>query len=122
MKDFVDRQPTKVGRRKITYEDGRSEFVTVEMADEPNQLGTPLNRDTLMALQGFHTVDTEFLSDGSVKETNEYGDVLITTFPKGLISLETFISADGLRVLQKKTFTENGKIREVILNGSDSTN
>lgn len=122
MIDFVDRQPTAPGRRKLIFDNGETRYASVEMADDPNQVGTPLNRDTLMALQGFNTVDTEFLSDGSVKETNEYGDVLITTFPKGLISLETFTSADGLRVIKKKTFSENGKIREVILNGSDSTN
>lgn len=120
MIDFVDRQPTDPGRRKLTFEDGTERYATVEMADNPNAEGTVLNRAVLMAVQGFHAVDTEFLADGSVKETNEYGDVLITTFPAGLICLETFTSADGLRVLKKKTYSENGKIREVILNGSDS--
>ena len=36
MKDFLDRIPTQVGRRKITHADGTSEYVTVEMADEPS--------------------------------------------------------------------------------------
>lgn len=119
MIDFKDRQPTAPGRRKLSFDDGSTKFVTVEMADNPNEEGTLLNRAVLMALQGFHSVDTEFLADGSVRETNEYGDVLTTTFPAGMICLETFTSADGLRIIQKKTFEENGNIREVILDGSN---
>lgn len=66
MKDFLDRQPTKAGRRKITYEDGTSEYVMVEMADEPTVEGTPLNRETFMNLQGFATEDTTISEDGDV--------------------------------------------------------
>lgn len=119
MIDFTDRQPTAPGRRKLSFEDGTTKFATVEMADNPNDEGTLLNRAVLMALQGFHSVDTEFLPDGSVREVNEYGDVLVTTFPAGSICLETFTSADGLRVIQKRTYEENGNIREVILDGSN---
>ena len=52
MKDFLDRIPTQAGRRKITHADGTSEYVTVEMADEPSVEGTPLNRAAFMALRG----------------------------------------------------------------------
>lgn len=120
MIDFLDRQPTKMGRRKLIFEDGSSKYANVEMADEPTEPGTPLNRSVLMALQGFQSIDIEFKSDGTVIETSANGDTLTTTFPAGSISLETFTSADGLRTIQKRTYVENGKIKEVILDGSDS--
>lgn len=111
MKNFVDRQPTKLGRRKLTYEDGRSEFVTVEMADEPTREGTPLNREVMMALQGFEATDTVFLNDGSIVETNANGDTLKTTFPKGSIALETFKAADGGFSIAMLTYEEDGVIK-----------
>jgi hypothetical protein len=64
LKDFRDRQPTKPGRRKLTYADGTEEYVTLEMADAPTELGTPLNREAFMALQGFTSEDTTISEDG----------------------------------------------------------
>nr|DAL59155.1 MAG TPA_asm: hypothetical protein [Caudoviricetes sp.]DAR00327.1 MAG TPA: hypothetical protein [Caudoviricetes sp.] len=66
MKDFIDRVPLNPGRRKITYEDGTSEYVTVEMADEPTVVGTPLNRAAFMNLQGFSTEDINISESGNV--------------------------------------------------------
>lgn len=117
MRDFVDRQPTLVGRRKIIFEDGDVKYATVEMADAATVEGTPLNRKAMMDLQGFHTLDTEFKADGSIVETNDSGDTLTTTFPKGLISLEVFRPADGTLCLSRKTYLVNGKIREEVLDG-----
>ena len=45
--ELTDRVPTYPNRRKITYEDGRVEYVTIEYADEPIEIGTPLNSKTL---------------------------------------------------------------------------
>lgn len=120
MKDFLDRQPTKAGRRKITHEDGASEFVTVEMADDPTESGTPLNREAFMALQGFQSTSTEFLPDGSIVETNSVGDTLTTTFPEDSISLETFSSATTGISISKRTYEENGLIKEEVLDGTYS--
>ena len=80
MINFVDRIPTQTGQRKITYADGTSEYVTVEMADNPTVEGTPLNRAAFMALQGFEAVTTVFNTDGSITATNAAGDMLVTTF------------------------------------------
>ena len=49
--EFKDRVPTYPNRKKITYEDGRVEYVTIEYADEPVEVGTPINKATLEALQ-----------------------------------------------------------------------
>lgn len=120
MKDFVDRQPAKAGRRKITYEDGTSEFVTVEMADETTVEGTALNREAFMALQGFQSTSTEFMPDGSIVETNSVGDTLTTTFPVGSISLEVFTSVTTGISITKRTYEENGLIKEEVLDGTYS--
>lgn len=42
-----DRIPTLPGRVKITKTDGTTEYVTMERADEPTEVGTPLNKATL---------------------------------------------------------------------------
>ena len=46
MLDVKDRIPAigKAGRKKITYENGHEEYATIEMADEPIEAGTPINR------------------------------------------------------------------------------
>jgi len=47
---FVDRQSTYPNRYKITREDGTTEYVTLERADEPTVAGTPLNAETFNSL------------------------------------------------------------------------
>lgn len=115
MKDFLDRIPTQAGRRKITHADGTSEYVTVEMADEPSVEGTPLNREAFMALQGFETKNTKFNEDKSVTETNANGDILTTTFPTDAISLETFKGKDGQTISKRTVANSDGSISEVVL-------
>lgn len=43
---FVDRKSTYPNRYKITRADGSSEYVTLERADSPTVVGTPLNAAT----------------------------------------------------------------------------
>ena len=119
MKDFLDRQPTKAGRRKITYEDGTSEYVTVEMADEPTVEGTPLNREAFMALQGFSSEDTVISENGNATTvTVSHADggktvtvitvesetltrvVATNTSPNGLVNVkETTIDTSGENIV-----------------------
>ena len=120
MRDFIDRQPIKAGRRKLIKENGNVEYVTVEVADEATVEGTLLNREAMMALQGFQSTSTEFMPDGSIVETNSVGDTLTTTFPEGSISLETFTSATTGISISKRTYEENGLIKEEVLDGTYS--
>ena len=112
MFEFLNRIPTKPLRRKITREDGTSEFVTIEMADEPSEEGTKLNRDAFMALQGFEAKTTTFNEDGSITETNADGDTLTTTFNEDGSITETFAGKKG--ITKTTTFNEDGSISEVI--------
>lgn len=115
MKDFTDRQPTQAGRRKITYADGSSEFVTVEMADEPTREGTPLNREAFMALQGFQENTTVFNTDGSITETNEKGETTVTVFNADGSITETFTNAEGVKISKKTSFLSDGSIKEELI-------
>ena len=120
MRDFIDRQPIKAGRRKLIKENGNVEYVTVEVADEATVEGTLLNREAMMALQGFQSTSTEFMPDGSIVETNSVGDTLTTTFPEGSISLENFTSVTTGISISKRTYEENGLIKEEVLDGTYS--
>lgn len=65
--EFVDRTAENPNRYKITYEDsGSSSYAKIELADNPINVGTPLNRDTFNKMQN---------------ELNAYveGNVLITS-------------------------------------------
>lgn len=114
MKDFKDRQPTKANRRKITRENGAVEYVTVEMADEPTATGTPLNRITFMAMQGFEAIDTTFGLNGNITETNTAGDTLVTSFLADGSIVETFTGSSGDTITKTTTFQADGSIREVV--------
>ena len=122
MKDFVDRQPTKAGRRKITYEDGTSEFVTVEMADEPTRDGTPLNRDTLMNMQGFSSERTTITKKGNVTTVNvehEDGGVTVTVITKETSTLTkvvtTYTGPSGLTNTKEMTIDMSGE--DIVIGG-----
>lgn len=116
MKDFVDRLPTQAGRRKITHADGTSEYVTVEMADEPSVEGTPLNRAAFMALQGFETFHVTFNVDGSITETNALNEPLDTVFNSDGTIDETFTNKDGLKIGIKTKFNPDGSISGNLIN------
>ena len=122
MKDFVDRQPTKVGRRKITYEDGRSEFVTVEMADEPTVEGTALNREAFMALQGFSSEDTVISENGNVTTvTVSHSDggktVTVITVESETLTrvVATYTGPSGLVNVKETTIDTSGE--NVVIGG-----
>ena len=113
MINFKDRIPEQAGRRKIKYEDGREEYVTVEMADSPVVEGTALNRGAMMALQGFQGQTTVFNADGSIRETNAAGDVKTTVFNSDGSISEIFVS--GVQSITKTTtFNLDGSISEVV--------
>ena len=114
MINFVDREPTQLGRRKITHADGTSEYVTISMADNPDVAGTPLNRLNMMAIQGFETVTTVFNADGSITETNAEGDKLVTTFSSDGSIREIFTGVNGMAITKTTTFNADGSISEVI--------
>ena len=76
------------------------------------QSGTPINRDYLMALQGFEATETAFNADGSIVETNSLGETKTTIFNADGSIAETFV---GQKTITKTTvFNQNGTISVVI--------
>ena len=61
--------------------------------------GTPLNRATMMALQGFESKTTKFNSDESITERNADGEEKTITFNSDGSILERFV---GEKIITKK--------------------
>lgn len=77
------------------------------------QPGTPINRDNLMAIQGFQAQTTVFNADGSIVQTNSANQTLTTVFNSDGSITETFV---GDKTISKKTtFNSDGSISEMIL-------
>ena len=85
----------------------------IEFIDKTSeQNGTPINRENLMAMQGFQAKTTVFNNDGSITETNEEGHTLTTVFNSDNSITETFT---GKKTITKTTnFNDDGSISEVI--------
>lgn len=90
----------------------RGEHKLREFIDKTSeQSGTPINRDYLMAIQGFDAVDTVF-GENTITETNSRGETLTTTFNSDGSITERFV---GVKTITKITqFDANGNTREVI--------
>ena len=115
MRNFKNRIPAleKANRKKITLEDGNSYYAFVETADDGED-GTPINRETMMALQGMDNCTTEFLADGSIKETYGDGSFKTVTFQNNGNITETY-EKDGQIITKQISFLANGNIKEVVL-------
>lgn len=76
------------------------------------QNGTPINRENLMAMQGFIGTSTTFNGDGSVTETNAKGETLTTIFNADGSIIQTFVGEKTITKTIK--FNLDGGITEVI--------
>lgn len=74
--------------------------------------GTNINRETMMAIQGFQSIDTAFNQDGSITETNSDGHTLTITFNEDDTITETF---EGEKTITKNTIFGDGYIREELI-------
>lgn len=76
------------------------------------QSGTPINRENMMAVQGFIGKTIVPNTDGSITETNADGQNLTTVFNVDGSITETFI---GEKTITKTTtFHDDGSITEAI--------
>lgn len=109
MRNFKDAIPPQ-GKGSVRVIDGTEKDISFP---EGWQDGTIVNRDALMAVQGFENVTTAFNDDGSISETNALGEVCVTTFNADGSITETFTA--GVQTMIKTTyFDADGKIREVL--------
>ena len=84
----------------------------IEFIDKTSERsGTPLNRENLMAVQGFLGRKIQFMEDGSIVETNDRGHTKTTTFSGNKV-VEVF---KGEKTITKTTtFNGDRSITEVI--------
>ena len=75
--------------------------------------GTPLNRATMMAVQGFEAKGVVFNEDGSITETNADGHTKTTTFNADGTITETFVGEKTITLTTK--FEQKTVISEVLL-------
>lgn len=81
----------------------------IDKTDQQN--GTPINRDNLMAIQGFQSQTYSFVGN-SVIETNSNGETLTTVFNNDGSITQTF---SGEKTITKTTtFNADGSISEVL--------
>lgn len=76
------------------------------------QEGTPINRDNLMAIQGFIAKTTVFNTDGSITETNGNGETLTTTFNTDGSITETFVGSKTITMTT--AFNDDGSVINTI--------
>ena len=89
------------------------EIKMIDFIDKTStQSGTPLNRASMMAIQGFVAKKVEFLDTGEIKEKNDNGEVKTTIFnDDGSITIR-FV---GEKTITKKIlFRNDDSITEVI--------
>lgn len=84
----------------------------IEFIDETaEKSGTPINRKTLMAMQGFIGQTISFNDDESITERNSQGHTKTIKFNSDGNIEETFI---GEKTITKTIIFEGNTIREVI--------
>ena len=116
--DLVPTDNTKLYRYEKVDPTGASlsppEYVYLKYA--PGELSlqpTTINRELLLAMQGFQATTTVFNSNGSITETNSKNETLQTVFNANGSITQTFTA--GSQVITKTTtFNEDGSISEVI--------
>lgn len=108
LKDFIDRVSS--GKKIIKYEDGTTQAVTIENAEVATVEGTPINRETLMAVQGYQNEDVNF--GDTITKTNGKGETETITFSGNQI-IKTFVGVGEKTTTQTITFNENGYTRRL---------
>lgn len=74
--------------------------------------GTNINRQSLMAIQGFIASNTVFNTDGSITETNSLGQTLKTVFNADGSITETLSGEKTISITTR--FNSDGSITEVL--------
>ena len=109
--EFKDRVANKPNRVKLTYEDsGASSYATVELADEPIEEGTPLNKETFDGLQNEFNEQIGELSNELSNLSNDV-DFLMQKLDKATLLFDysrnnnkTLYAGDTATLLTNKRF------------------
>lgn len=113
MKEFIDRVSS--GKKIIKYENGTTETVTIENAEDATVEGTPINRENLMAMQGFESNNVKIVE-------NEYGKITITEINNDNHTLTVSVveNEDGTTTITE-TFVGDKTITKTTMINADGT-
>ena len=78
------------------------------------QNGTPINRENMMAIQGFQAQTTTFNDNGSITMKNSDNHTLTVTFNADGSITERFVGENNRTITKTTTFNSDGSITEVI--------
>lgn len=121
-----DRIPTYPGRVKLTPVTGEENIYDMERADEPTQVGTPLNKETFLtdstetAIWGDaqdRTVDDAFNAFNNKCDTKSYEIIMEITTESEVAQVELDLSEIDITKYSALTFTVEGA-----WNGTSTTN
>lgn len=115
LKEFIDRISENPKRKKITYEDGSTEYVEIEDGSEIISNGTPINRANMMSVQGFQTKTTVFSEDGNTAtETTPDGEVTVTKMDEKTGTITVTLTGKKT-IVNTITFDEDNRtVNEVV--------
>jgi len=111
--NVIDRVSGNAGRVMLIPVAGQINVYDMVRADNPSEVGTPINRTLLMAMQGFVAGKTTFNADGSITETGADGTKVTVFKTDGSIE-ETFTGINGSSIKKTTTFNSDGSITETI--------
>ena len=112
MVNVTDRVPQNPGQFILKHGDSTS-TVILTRDDNPVQGGTNINRELFMSIQGFIAGRTEFQGNGNIVEENGTG-VLTTEFLSDGSIKQTFVGTNGQTIVKTIIFGTDGNITEVI--------
>ena len=114
MKFILDRVPQYPGRVQLVPVNGVANTYTLTRADDPTEVGTPVNQSLLNEIYGLADVTTVFNQDGSITETDPNSGVTMTTvFNQDGSITETM--SNGVQTRSKTTvFNQDGSITETM--------
>lgn len=93
---------------------GTGEYIYLKYAPG-TLLATPtvVNRNLLMAMQGFTPCNTIFNADGSITEVGDSG-TKVTVFNEDGSITETFTNTDNVSIVKTTVFNSDGSITETV--------
>lgn len=104
---FTDRESTYPNRYLVTKDDGSTEYVVLERADEPVVVGTPLNAETFNAL-------TEALEEAAASQT---GVTAISVVRADAVITVTCTLDDETTEVSEISLDENDYPTQIAVNG-----
>lgn len=104
--EFKDRIPTHVGRIKLTPVDGQPDLFIMERADEPLELGTPMNKATFDSITLSRLTGRYYKPSVARTQTSTQSNITVNPIPSNgwvLDSTRKIITNPGYKITVSST-------------------